>query len=404
MNRRIAYRTFGCRLNQYDTEAIRTLVEERGGGETAGLHEAADVYVVNTCSVTARADATARKAIRRINAEHPAAKIVVTGCYAQRAPGELAALPGVALVVGAADRARVAELIDGIGGRPPRSWRCHRSPPQGASWTCRSPRWPSTAGRSSRCRKAVTNPARSASSPRRVAPRGAVPWRACSIRCAGWSTPDTSRWSSRECISATTGSISPRGGALLPALIERILDVEGVERFRLSSVEPASLGDDVITLMAESPKFARHFHIPFQSGSDAVLTRMKRRYRAEEFASLVTRIAERVPDCGIGTDVICGFPGETDEDFLRTFEHVEKLPITYVHAFTYSPRPAPRRSISPARCRRDQEAPYPRVEAALGREAPPLRTAARGTDRRGAHRAVAARRCGPASGDGPTTT
>ena len=91
--------------------------------------------------------------------------------------------------------------------------------------------------------------------------------------------------------------------------------------------------------MAESPKFARHFHIPFQSGSDAVLGRMKRRYRAEEFADLVTRIGERIPDCGIGVDVICGFPGETDEDFLRTFECVERLPITYVHAFTYSARP-----------------------------------------------------------------
>ena len=131
----------------------------------------------------------------------------------------------------------------------------------------------------------------------------------------------------------------PEGRRLLPDLIERILDVEGVERFRLSSIEPASLGDEIITLMAGSPKFARHFHIPFQSGSDAVLARMKRRYRAGELADLVTRIADRVPDCGIGADVICGFPGETDEDFLRTFEYVEKLPITYVHAFTYSPRP-----------------------------------------------------------------
>ena len=102
MSKRIAYWTFGCRLNQYDTEAIRTLVNDRCDFETVGAREAADVYVVNTCSVTARADATARKAIRRINTDHPAAKIVVTGCYAQRAPGELAALPGVSLVVGAA--------------------------------------------------------------------------------------------------------------------------------------------------------------------------------------------------------------------------------------------------------------------------------------------------------------
>ena len=112
MSRRIAYQTFGCRLNQYDTEAIRTLVNREGGFTTVGLRDTADVYVVNTCSVTAQADASARKAIRRINSGHPAAKIVVTGCYAQRAPEELAALPGVALVVGAADRSRIAELID----------------------------------------------------------------------------------------------------------------------------------------------------------------------------------------------------------------------------------------------------------------------------------------------------
>ena len=131
----------------------------------------------------------------------------------------------------------------------------------------------------------------------------------------------------------------PERRRMLPELIEDILEIDGVERFRLSSIEPASLGDEVIALMADSPKFARHFHIPFQSGSDAVLGRMKRRYRAAEFADLVTRIGERIPDCGIGVDVICGFPGETDEDFLRTFEHVEGLPITYVHAFTYSTRP-----------------------------------------------------------------
>ena len=126
---------------------------------------------------------------------------------------------------------------------------------------------------------------------------------------------------------------------MLPELIQGILDIQEVERFRLSSIEPASLSDEIIDLMAGSAKFARHFHIPFQSGSDAILARMKRRYRSAEFADLVNRIGDRIPDCGIGVDVICGFPGETDEDFLRTFEFVENLPITYVHAFTYSPRP-----------------------------------------------------------------
>ena len=341
MSRRIAYRTFGCRLNQYDTEAIRTLVGEEGGCETAGPGEAADVYVVNTCSVTARADATARKAIRRINTEHPAAKIVVTGCYAQRAPEELATLPGVALVVGAADRARVAELIDGIdrvGDRSPivavspistaKSFldvpitemtehsRAFVKVQEGCNESCTFCIVPRTRG-ASRSR----TPGSVLDQVRRLVDAGYVEMVLTGVHIGDY------------------GLDLPEGRRLLPDLIQRILDVEGVERFRLSSIEPASLGDEIITLMAGSPKFARHFHIPFQSGSDAVLARMKRRYRAGEFAALVTRIAERVPDCGIGTDVICGFPGETDEDFLRTFEHVEQLPITYVHTFTYSARP-----------------------------------------------------------------
>ena len=406
MNRRIAYRTFGCRLNQYDTEAIRTLVAEEGGGETAGPHEAADVYVVNTCSVTARADATARKAIRRINAEHPAAKIVVTGCYAQRAPEELAVLPGVALVVGAADRARVAELIDGIDriedGSPvvavspistAKSFldvpitemtehsRAFVKVQEGCNESCTFCIVPQTRG-ASRSRA----PASVLDQVRRLVDAGYV-----EVVLTGVHIGDY-------------GLDLPEGRRLLPDLIERILDVEGVERFRLSSIEPASLGGEIIDLMAESQKFARHFHIPFQSGSDAVLARMKRRYRAGEFADLVTRIAERVPDCGIGADVICGFPGETDEDFLRTFEHVESLPITYVHAFTYSPRPGSeaerftgevpgeirkRRTRALKRLSADKHRRF--AERHVGRTVEVLVEPARRT-------------AAPASGDGPTTT
>ena len=339
MSRRIAYHTFGCRLNQYDTEAIRTLVGEGGGYEAVGPRDAADVHVVNTCSVTARADATARKAIRRINTEQPAARIVVTGCYAQRAPEELAALPGVALVVGAADRARVAELIDRLEGDSPpviavspisaaKSFldvpitemtehsRAFVKVQEGCNESCTFCIVPQTRG-ASRSRA----PASVLDQVRRLVDTGYV-----EVVLTGVHLGDY-------------GLDLPGRQRLLPGLIERILEIEGIERFRLSSIEPASLGDEIIDLMAGSPKFARHFHIPFQSGSDEVLARMRRRYRAGEFAALVTRIGERVPDCGIGTDVICGFPGETDEDFLRTFEHVERLPITYVHAFTYSPRP-----------------------------------------------------------------
>ena len=338
MSKRIAYCTFGCRLNQYDTEAIRTLVKDGCDFETVGARDAADVYVVNTCSVTARADASARKAIRRIAADHPASKIVVTGCYAQRAPEELSALPGVALVVGAADRSRVAELINHLEDGPPvvavspistaKSFldvpitemtehsRAFVKIQEGCNESCTFCIVPQTRG-VSRSR----TPASVLDQVRQLTRAGYV-----EVVLTGVHIGDY-------------GLDLPEQRRMLAELIESILDIEGVERFRLSSIEPASVSDEIITLMAESPKFARHFHIPFQSGSDAILARMKRRYRAGEFADLVTRIGERVPDCGIGADVICGFPGETDEDFLRTFEYVERLPITYVHAFTYSPRP-----------------------------------------------------------------
>ena len=338
MSRRIAFQTFGCRLNQYDTEAIRALLRRGADFETVGPRDTADIYVVNTCSVTAQADASARKAIRRINSEHPASRIVVTGCYAQRAPDELAALPGVALVLGAADRARIAELLDGLEDGPPivavspistaRSFldvpiaemtehsRAFVKVQEGCNERCTFCIVPQTRGTSrSRARASVLDQVR------RLVDTGYV-----EVVLTGVHIGDY-------------GLDLPERQRMLPELIEDILDIEGLERFRLSSIEPASISEEIIALMAESPKFARHFHIPFQSGSDAILTRMKRRYLASDFADLVTRIGDRIPDCGIGADVICGFPGETDEDFLRTFEHVERLPITYLHAFTYSPRP-----------------------------------------------------------------
>jgi threonylcarbamoyladenosine tRNA methylthiotransferase MtaB len=131
----------------------------------------------------------------------------------------------------------------------------------------------------------------------------------------------------------------PPGGRRLEALLRRLLEIAGLARLRLSSIEPASITPGIIDLMASEPRFARHFHIPFQSASDAVLARMRRRYRAGEFAELVQHIAEAVPGCGIGCDVICGFPGETDADFQATFDALERLPVSYVHAFSFSVRP-----------------------------------------------------------------
>ncbi len=336
--KRVAYLTFGCRLNQYDTESVRTLLEGDGGYRTVSPREDPEVFVVNTCSVTARADASARKAIRRIHREHPEAEIVVTGCYAQRAPEELAALDGVSVVVGAKNRADIVELVSlpksaeariavspvseavkflevPITEMMERS-RAYVKVQEGCNESCTFCIVPQTRGRSrSRAPERVLEQV-----------RGLVQSGYVEIVLTGVHVGDY-------------GLDLAQKRPMLAELIAEILEVPGLERFRLSSIEPASVSDEIIDLMATREKFARHFHIPFQSGSNTVLARMKRRYSAEFFAELIAKIAERVPDCGIGSDVICGFPGETDGDFQDTFDSLVALPVTYLHPFTYSVRP-----------------------------------------------------------------
>lgn len=345
---RVTFRTFGCRLNQYDTESIRTLLEASGRYET--VRGEADVHVVNTCSVTARADASARKAVRRIHAEHPGARIVVTGCYAQRAPDELSGLPGVSLVLGAADRGRVVEELARTGqGEPARvavapiaeareflevpitemreRRRAFVKVQEGCNESCSFCIVPQTRGASrSRDPEAVLEQVR------RLVDGGYS-----EIVVTGVHAGDYGLDRGAGAFGGSSGG--PGRRRPLVRLVERILAVPGLERLRLSSIEPASVGDDLVSLMAGEEKFARHFHIPMQSANDGVLARMRRRYTASDFRRLVERIARRVPGCGIGTDAICGFPGEGDAAFENTFHALAELPITYVHPFTYSPRP-----------------------------------------------------------------
>ena len=336
--KRVAFYTFGCRLNQYDTETLRTLLERDGGYQPVDQRAEADVYVVNTCSVTARADATARKTIRRLHDEHPFARIVVTGCYAQRAAEEIAALPGVAVVLGAADRASIAEALAAPAGNRP---RLAVSPIEEAKTFLEVPI--AEMAEHSRAFVKVQE--------------------GCNESCSFCIIPQTRGLSrSREpgrvlaqvedLVAAGHAEIVLTGVHLgdygrdlaggerrLERLVRDVLALPGLARLRLISIEPASVTDELVELAAGEPRFARHFHIPLQSASDPVLERMRRRYRGRDFVRLVERIAARVPGCGIGTDVICGFPGESDEDFQRTFDALAELPVTYLHPFTYSVRP-----------------------------------------------------------------
>ena len=337
---RVAYTTFGCRLNQYDTESIRTLLERSERYQTVESSAEADIYVVNTCSVTARADATARKAIRRLHDKHPEARIVVTGCYAQRAPQELAELPGVSLIIGAADRGQVVAELEQIQEESFAKLRISVSPVEEAKTFLEVPVTEMMErtrafvkiqeGCNESCSFCIVPQTRGAS---RSRDPGNVLAQAQSLIEAGYVELVLTG------VHIGDYGLDLNGERQLSSLIKELLSLSGLERLRLSSIEPASITSELIELMATEEKFSPHFHIPFQSGSDRILKQMRRRYSAGYFQEIVERISRRIPGCGIGVDVICGFPGETDEDFAATFDMLTTLPITYVHPFTYSTRP-----------------------------------------------------------------
>ena len=337
--RRVAFCTFGCRVNQYDTESLRTLLTAQGRFRTVSARDDADVYVVNTCSVTHRADATARKMVRRIHAEHPNAQIIVTGCYAQRAPHEIAELGGVSLVLGAADRGRI---LDELKLTVPGETRFAVSPVEDAKTFLEVP---------------ITEMMERSRAFVKVQ-------EGCNESCTFCIVPQTrglSRSRMPERVLEQVGKLVDAGYAeivltgvhvgdygldleggrrRLAPLVRDILGVPGLARLRLSSIEPASITDEIIELVASEEKFARHFHIPLQSGNDEILARMQRRYTAGQFRNLVTKIARSIPGCGIGSDIICGFPGETDAQFQDTFDCLVNHP-NYLHPPVYvfgSPR------------------------------------------------------------------
>nr|VFJ95944.1 MAG: threonylcarbamoyladenosine tRNA methylthiotransferase MtaB [Candidatus Kentron sp. H]VFJ96654.1 MAG: threonylcarbamoyladenosine tRNA methylthiotransferase MtaB [Candidatus Kentron sp. H]VFK02488.1 MAG: threonylcarbamoyladenosine tRNA methylthiotransferase MtaB [Candidatus Kentron sp. H] len=406
---RVAFYTFGCRINQYDTETIRTLLEETGRFHTVPARETADIYIINTCSVTAQADATARKAIRRISSERPAARIVVTGCYAQRSGAEIARLPGVALVLGVPDRVRIVSEIDRILAATETGVRETTAADRQSHWLPSCPESTSSkedtstpAGRNSKApeklvgrsvrRHGDNGPhkpiARSAVSPiatlhdfpeipiTRMMNRSRAIVKiqdGCNGACSFCVIPQTrgrarSRQPARVIHQVTRlvdngyreivlagvhlGDYGPgndgpidggwglgSGETALSHLIQRILAIPGLMRLRLSSIGPNAVTDEIIRLMATEARFARHLHIPLQSGSDEILARMNRDYRVARFEGLMHSITDAIPECGIGTDILCGFPGESETLFEETVARITDLPLSYLHPFPYSARP-----------------------------------------------------------------
>ena len=329
-------KNFGCRAAQADGAAIESLLESQGR-QAATLADA-ELIVLNTCTVTATADDDVRYVIRRTHRDNPSAQILVTGCYAQRAPDELAALPGVRWVVGNSHKTQIAEIVaepehyhsqihigdiavqhdflsSPVEDAPDERTRPNLKIQDGCNNVCSFCIIPSVRGRS-----------RSASADDVVAQVGALAPRYREVVLSGINL---GRW------GRDVGK--PQGR--LVDLVRRLLNETPVERLRLSSVEPMDFSDDLLRLMADSPRLARHVHAPLQSASDTVLKRMKRRYRARHYAARIEAAHALLPGAAIGADVMVGFPGETDGEFGETCRFIESLPFTYLHVFTYSERP-----------------------------------------------------------------
>jgi threonylcarbamoyladenosine tRNA methylthiotransferase MtaB len=337
----VAFATLGCRLNQVDTQELQGRLEARGF-RTVPFADRADVVIVNTCTVTARADFSDRQTIRRASRANPEARIVVTGCWAQTSPGVVAGVRGVDLVVGNGDKERLPDLlarlleqarpaalapevhVDGIAtaralppaplGRAPGRSRAVVKLQDGCQH---------------RCAFCVVPRARGASRSREVADvlgqaRGLVEAGHPELVLTGID------------LGHYGADLFPR--ASLAALLRAMVEIPGLRWIRMSSLLPAYFTPELLEVVTGSPVIAPHLHVPLQSGSDRVLRRMRRPYTVAMYRRLVERLASSIPRLGLGADVIVGFPGESDADFEETMAVVDGLPLTYLHVFPYSDR------------------------------------------------------------------
>lgn len=335
MNKKVAFYTLGCKLNYSETSSIGRMFNN-AGFDTVDFTDTPDVYVVNTCSVTDNADKKCKKIVKEALRINPNAFVTIVGCYAQLKPKEIAEIPGVDMVLGAAEKFQLVDHITDLTKNPkavilnqPVSHanefvpsysfgdrtRTFLKVQDGCDYSCTFCTIPLARG-SSRS-DTIENVIKQA---HEIAASGVK-----EIVLTGVNLGD---FGIRE------GKREDRFLDLVMALDE----VEGIERIRISSIEPNLLNDQVIAFVATSKRFVPHFHIPLQSGSDKILGLMRRRYKRELYANRVAKIKQLMPDCCIGVDVIVGFPGETREDFVDTYNFLNDLEVSYLHVFTYSER------------------------------------------------------------------
>jgi threonylcarbamoyladenosine tRNA methylthiotransferase MtaB len=333
--KKVAFYTLGCKLNYSETSTISRMFEEKGY-KKVDFSDTPDIFIINTCSVTENADKKCHKVVREARSISPNGYVAIIGCYAQLKPKEIATIPGVDAVLGAAEKFRLVELLDGFVRQP--------QPAVFASDIESANKFNTSFSIQDRTRtflKVQDGCDYSCSFCTIPLARGAS--RSDSVANIIQTAKKIAATDVREIVltGVNTGDFGIQHGNREERFIDliRALDeVEGIDRFRISSIEPNLLTDEIIEFAAASKKFVPHFHIPLQSGSNKILKLMRRRYQRELYVERVAKIKSVMPHACIGVDVIVGFPGETKEDFLETYQFLNELNISYLHVFTYSER------------------------------------------------------------------
>ena len=336
--KKVAFYTLGCKLNYSESSSIGRMFEEKGYSKVE-FNETPDIFIINTCSVTENADKKCRKIVREAQKINPDGYVAIIGCYAQLKPKEIAEIPGVDAVLGAAEKFRLVELIDTFekepGNYPARILASHIDDAvdyhtsyslndrtrtflkvqDGCDYPCAYCTIPLARGKS----------------------------RSDTIANVVTAAKDVASRGVKEIVltGVNIGDFGIQNGEKKDSFLELIKaldEVEGILRFRISSIEPNLLTDEIIEFVAQSKRFVPHFHIPLQSGSNKTLSLMRRRYKRELYSERVAKIKSLMPDCCIGVDVIVGHPGETQELFLESYQFLNELDISYLHVFTYSER------------------------------------------------------------------
>ena len=333
--KKVAFYTLGCKLNYSETSTISRKFEE-SGYQKVEFNETPDIFIINTCSVTENADKKCHKIVREARAISPDAYVAIIGCYAQLKPKEISEIPGVDAVLGAAEKFRLVELLDGFVRTP--------QPVVLASDIDKADQFNTSYSMQDRTRtflKVQDGCDYSCSFCTIPLARGGS--RSDSIENIVKTAREIAQTEVKEIVltGVNTGDFGIREGERKERfiqLIQALDEIEGIDRIRISSIEPNLLTDEIIEFVTQSNRFVPHFHIPLQSGSNKILKLMRRRYQRELYTERVAKIKSLMPHCCIGVDVIVGFPGESKEDFLDTYQFLSELDISYLHVFTYSER------------------------------------------------------------------